>query len=309
MKIRLLTLVNYILLSAVISASTAIALHVWDENYKTEPYYIKSKTPLVVQYDNGLILDLFANAIVARGEYPLTGFGAKSKEYTETNAIINAKKALVDLSGQLRVNADERLGYLTSNDSAFAGDVNKKINELARDIHYRILPMKMVLRVTTSAKYCGKNSLLGVIYPYLAGLNNSGGGDPAGNGQTSPESGPADALLKASGGYTGLIIDATGLKIELAIDPSIVDASGKVILGKVAAKDLLRLTESPKIEYVHTLSAAYSNKRAGKYPLTIKAKNSVKNCDPVVTEEDGQRILKEDGPADFLKGLKIVFVI
>ena len=288
-------------------AQASFALHVWDENYRTEPYFVKSKNPLVIQYDNGLILDLPGNVIVARGEYPLTGFGAKSKEYTENNATINSKKALADLSGQLRINADERLGYLTSNDQAFASKIDERINSLSKAMHYRILPMKMVLRVTTSAKLSGKNGLLGEIYTYLAGLNPSG--TPAQNDQASGETNSPNPSVKVNGGYTGLVIDATGLKLEPAIDPVIKDESGNMILGKVTQANLDVLSEKPKIGYAHTLKEAYSNKHIGKYPLVIKAKSAVKNCDPVVSDEDGARIQTESNAAGFLKALNIVFVI
>ena len=295
-------------------SSTAFALD-WIEGYKLEPYWAKSNSPLIIQYDNGLILDLAKNIVVSRGESPIYGFGQKTKELTENTAIKGSVNEMIKTMGQLRFNTEQRLYNVGSASPEFSALITQKIKGSINVMYARILTMNGTVRVTSSIKYQGPNSLLSSIYLYfLKSGSSSEVNEISAFDEPSGEENLVAKPLKAhnidiKGTYTGLIVDARGLKVEPAIDPLIIDMDGNTVYGSISSLDLSLLQKVGKLEYFDSLKEAQSDLRVGKNPLVVKAGEAKRNCDIVLSGEDGYRVIKENEQTGFLNKLNVIVVI
>ncbi len=312
-------------------------LHEWYEGYNLEPYWFKSYNPLIIQYPNGLVLDLIKNRISTRGEYPISGLLTYSnRTYIEEKAQENSIHNLIEKSLNLRLDTNRRLYNLTKNDPDFKEKIRQRIKATVSLIHYRIFTMKRTLRVTSVVQYKGPNSLLNVIFPYLIAEELGSIEAVASTEDTEmteeseeiidiedgevteedaevfealPSSTPEVENIKIYGTYTGLIIDARGLKVEPAINPYILDEYGNKVLGNISNFDLKLLYKRGKTGYFRTLNAAKANYRAGKNPLYIKATKAERNCNPIISFTDAYRIIEENKMTGFLDKLYVSIII
>ncbi|MCX7796392.1 MAG: S-layer homology domain-containing protein [bacterium] len=118
--------------------------------------------------------------------------------------------------------------------------------------------------------------------------------------------------------YTGLVVDARGFKVGRSISPKIHDAKGREIYGvSIFAKENHSLEEYITlgvVEYIRydgtNLSEKIRNSRAGSKPLIVKAVGTQGefNDNILVSEEDGNLILKEDEVSKFLEDMAVVIV-
>ena len=106
-------------------------------------------------------------------------------------------------------------------------------------------------------------------------------------------------------GYTGLIIDCTGLGLESALSPAIKNVSGEEIytLQNVTRQ---MATERGMVSYADNLNSG--TQRAGSNPLIIKAMFVSGECDAVVSDEDADKILLANKTSKFLNNCMVVFV-
>lgn len=285
------------------AASFVSAHHEWVEGYQYEPYYSKSKDPLVVQYDEEHILDLTKNIVVARGESRIFSFGLKNQETIENKALENTQKAMFDAVGGLRLSANERLSGLLAKQPELAASLKKFINSTSYVMHCRIFTMRGTLRVTSSIKYSGPGGILPLVYPYLTAEASTNEVELA-PGTFVPSSEP---VIK--GDYTGLIIDARGLKLEPSIAPTVLDQAKRRVYGKIYGLDADILAKGDIVDYASSLNSALKSARIGKNPLLIKALSAERNCDPIVSNEDGYKIMKENEGGKFFEDLRVIFII
>jgi hypothetical protein len=123
---------------------------------------------------------------------------------------------------------------------------------------------------------------------------------------------PATGTPVAEGNYTGLIIDARGLKVQPAMAPRILKADGTVLYG--AGKfELEQLVEKGMAAYYRDITAARADPRAGSNPLVLRPigvyRRAVATTDVVLSDADAARLLAEDSRTGFLKAMKVVFVV
>ena len=327
----------FIILVILFAAIPSFAgLHEWYEGYKLEPYWYKSYNPLRIQYPNGLVLDLIKNRISTRGEYPISGLLTYSnRTYIEQKAQESSIHNLIEKSLDLRVDTNRRLYNFTKNDPDFKEKIRQRIKATVSLIHYRIFTMKRTLRVTSVVQYKGPNSLLNVIFPHLIAEELGSIEVVASIDETDiaeeheeiiesetedieeeiavfenlPSSTPEVENIKIYGTYSGLIIDARGLKVEPAINPYILDEYGTKVFGNISDFDLKLLYKRGKTGYFRTLNAAKANYRAGKNPLYIKAVKAERNCNPIVSFKDAYRIIEENKMMGFLDNLYVSIII
>lgn len=118
---------------------------------------------------------------------------------------------------------------------------------------------------------------------------------------------PAEGTPTVEGNYTGLIIDARGLKVQPAMAPRILKADGT---GRV---DFSQLIEKGMASYYRDMGAARADSRAGSNPLVIRAigvyRRAVATTDVVISDADAAKLLAEDARAHFLKQMRVVFVV
>lgn len=115
----------------------------------------------------------------------------------------------------------------------------------------------------------------------------------------------------ASGPFTSLIIDCTGLEIRRAMSPKIRRSSGDEVWGSVVVDPNL-LQERGIVAYAANLNDAKRNSRAGASPLLVKAVGRAGDkfmCDPVVSDADAERILQENAATHFLDKFDVIFVV
>jgi len=115
------------------------------------------------------------------------------------------------------------------------------------------------------------------------------------------------------GAYTGLVIDARGKNVTRSISPKIYDEKGREIYGvSLFSKENHSLEEYVIlgiVDYLHNESEI-SASRAGSNPLIIKAvaTSGPFNDDFIVSEGDGDLILKENEISKFLEDMAVAIL-
>ena len=111
--------------------------------------------------------------------------------------------------------------------------------------------------------------------------------------------------ITISGGYTGVVIDCRGLGLNPVMSPVIKDTSGNKLYGhKNLNPDYV--IQNGMASYAHDMSMA---SRAGSNPLVIKAVSlSDHNANPVISVDDGNKMLLENNSAGFLSNTSVVFL-
>lgn len=114
-------------------------------------------------------------------------------------------------------------------------------------------------------------------------------------------------------GYTGVIVDASGLGLEATFSPVIFDTNGRIVYG-IANVDKDVVISKGMVDYANAVEEATVGSRAGDNPLVIKAvgvkggKSSVNKVNVVVSVEDADRILLANEKSAMLENLAVVFV-
>ena len=128
----------------------------------------------------------------------------------------------------------------------------------------------------------------------------------AGTGYTSQAQGSSAAAAptgQAIGGYTGLIVDCSGLGLKPAMSPVIKNDQGQAIYG-YKNLDYDKVVENGMAGYTTDISRA---SRAGSHPLVVKAVR-IDGANPVLSTADANRVLIENGATGFLDATNVVFV-
>ena len=126
---------------------------------------------------------------------------------------------------------------------------------------------------------------------------------PAAPTATTP---PAEIVPKgqAVGGYTGVIIDCTGLGLRPAMSPVVKAENGQPIYG-YKNLDVDKVVASGMASYAHSDAEAT---RAGANPLRLRAVSVDHNANPVLSAGDANRLLLENSASGFLDATNVVFL-
>ena len=114
-------------------------------------------------------------------------------------------------------------------------------------------------------------------------------------------------------GYTGIIVDASGLGLEGTFSPVVFDTNGRAIYGMLEIDRDFAISQG-MVEYSSDLQAAAIKSRAGANPLVVKATsvrgggNSVNHVNPVISVEDGDKILYANEKTGMLGKHAVVLV-
>ena len=117
---------------------------------------------------------------------------------------------------------------------------------------------------------------------------------------------PAEIVPTGSavGGYTGVIIDCTGLGLRPAMSPVIKAENGQPIYG-YKNLDVDKVVASGMASYAHSDAEAT---RAGANPLRLRAVSVDHNANPVLSASDANRLLLENSASGFLDATNVVFL-
>lgn len=122
---------------------------------------------------------------------------------------------------------------------------------------------------------------------------------------TNPNQATVGNLYGATGQYTGLIVDCSGLGLQTAMAPALYTDGKKVVYG------LENFSHEQVINrgYVgYSNSASSGVQRAGSNPMVVKAQSIEHFFNPVISKEDAARILAENQMNGFLSTGNVVFV-
>ena len=112
-------------------------------------------------------------------------------------------------------------------------------------------------------------------------------------------------LYGATGQYTGLIVDCTGMGLQSAMAPAIFTEGRKVVYG---LENFNRDQVLSRGYVGYSKSVTTGVERAGSNPLVVKAESVDRFCSPVVSKEDAAKILAENQMNGFLSTGNVVFV-
>ena len=127
----------------------------------------------------------------------------------------------------------------------------------------------------------------------------------SGSTSTTWIEGGDNSPMGAIGGYTGLIIDCRGLGLQPVMSPVLKNVKGVKLYGHENLNYDLVIRDG-MADYATNESMLA---RAGSKPLRIKAvRVEDHNANPVVSAEDGSRILIENGSSGFLNKTAVVFL-
>lgn len=149
----------------------------------------------------------------------------------------------------------------------------------------------------------GSNSLSSVIVPQALERNDV----PVIN----PSAMPTPNAIPTTGGFTGVIVDCTGLGVEPAMSPRIVDTNGTEIYIGSRPINPDHVVNVGIVGYAETMAKAQSNTRVGNNPLIIRATRvgGRHKTDAVVSADLGQKIISADQGGNFLSMSKVIFVV
>ena len=132
---------------------------------------------------------------------------------------------------------------------------------------------------------------------------NNGTSTKTTGGSTEGSSATAAPAGRAIGGYTGLIVDCSGLGLKPAMSPVIKNDLGQPIYG-YKNLDYDKVVSQGMAGYTTSVSRAA---RAGKNPLVVRAIR-LDGVNPVLSTADANRVLIENGATGFLDKTNVVFV-
>lgn len=115
----------------------------------------------------------------------------------------------------------------------------------------------------------------------------------------------ANVTISVNGGYTGLVVDCRGFRVQPVMSPVIKNMRGEKIYGHQNL-DYDKVIEYGMASYADSMSQAF---RAGSNPLVIKAvRVDDFNSNPVVSMQDAELILSENQISRFLEDAAVVFL-
>lgn len=122
----------------------------------------------------------------------------------------------------------------------------------------------------------------------------------------APTTPPAEIVPtgKAVGGYTGVIIDCTGLGLRPVMSPVIKAENGRPIYG-YKNLDSDKVVQSGMASYTRSDADAT---RAGTNSLRLRAVSVDGGANPVLSSADANRLLLENGVSGFLDATNVVFI-
>ncbi|MBP3781434.1 MAG: hypothetical protein ILA30_07190, partial [Selenomonas sp.] len=126
------------------------------------------------------------------------------------------------------------------------------------------------------------------------------------NNDTAPAQENTNVSTVSAGGYTGLIVDCSGLGLKPVMSPVIRNADQQAIYG-YKNLDYDRVIAHGMASYTTSLSGNVS--RAGNNPLIVKAVSLAEhNSYPVLSMNDANKVLTANQSSHFLEMCAVVFI-
>lgn len=121
------------------------------------------------------------------------------------------------------------------------------------------------------------------------------------------------AFEPQKGEITGLIVDVSGLKVEPAMAPKIVDSEGGELYGAVEKIDPDYVIKYGIVNYVKSMEAAKQDSRAGANPMVIEGfkvdPKKMFKSDIIVQKDEADKVRAADKKSKFLDAARVVVII
>ena len=240
--------------------------------------------------------------------YPPEEMGMRGNSIARRAAMVDAQRNLLEITKGVQIDAETTVENLTVSSDV----VNSKVQGLLKgaqifeegnlDDGGYYVKMRIAL-------YGGNNSLASVaMAEYTKDIQHQEFAEVK-----DTELSKKEVKQVRRAGYTGVIVDASGLGLESTFSPAILDTNGRVVYGITNVdKDLV--INKGMVDYATAVEDATVGSRAGDNPLVVKAvevkggKNSVNKVNVVVSVEDADRILLANEKSGMLDNLAVVFV-
>ena len=239
------------------------------------------------------------------GTPPMGTYGSKASIMARRAAIVDAQRNLAEQINGVQVDAETTVeNFVISSDL-----VKTKVSALIKGamvIEEQMMP-DGAYRVVMSMPMYGTQGLSSAIMPAI-------------RPNTPPTPPPPvisatiTAQIQTSGvGYTGVIVDASGMGLKPSFSPVIYDTNGRAIYG-VSNINYDQAISQGMVGYSSSLSSAQTLPRIGGSPLVVKAvqvrggNNSTNPVNVVVSVDDGDRILAANAQSQMLMNGSVVFV-
>ena len=239
------------------------------------------------------------------GTPPMGTYGSKASIMARRAAIVDAQRNLAEQINGVQVDAETTVeNFVISSDL-----VKTKVSALIKGamvVEEQMMP-DGAYRVVMSMPMYGTQGLSSAIMPAI-------------RPNTPPTPPPPvisatiTAQIQTSGvGYTGVIVDASGMGLKPSFSPVIYDTNGRAIYG-VSNINYDQAISQGMVGYSSSLSSAQTLPRIGGSPLVVKAvqvrggNNSTNPVNVVVSVDDGDRILAANQQSHMLMNGAVVFV-
>lgn len=224
----------------------------------------------------------------------------RAKIMARRAAIVDAQRNLVETIQGTAVDSETTVNNFILTDDVVKTKVSGLIKG-ATVVDEELLEDNMY-RVVMSVPMYGVGSVAEIAYDAVIG-NNQPQNIPMADNAFIESYTPAENM------YTGLVIDASGSKLEKTFCPAIYDTNGRVIYG-VNNVDKDYAISNGIVEYSNNINSL--NTRAGVKPIVIKIVSLkprvVNKCDVIISVDAADRLLAENQRSHFLDKYAVVFV-
>jgi hypothetical protein len=128
--------------------------------------------------------------------------------------------------------------------------------------------------------------------------------------QTLAQAAPAPVTPAPGPVFTGLVVDARGLKARPAMSPKIVDETGAEVYGSMIVEKEYAVSQGIS-GYARDLTAAQGNQRVTNNPLTVKGVSAegAGKADIKIGNDDAGRIRSAAENLSFMKQCRVMIVL
>lgn len=242
------------------------------------------------------------------GTPPNGVYGSRANIMARRAAIVDAQRNLAEQINGVQVDAETTVeNFVTTSDV-----VKTKVSALVKGamvVEEQLMPDGSYHVVMSMPMY-GTQGLSSAIMPAIRPNTPPTPPPPVISATITAE---ITTHVQTRGGYTGVIVDASGMGLKPSFSPVIYDTNGRAIYG-VSNINYDQAISQGMVGYSTSVSSAQTLPRAGGSPLVIRAvqvrggNNSTNPVNVVVSVDDGDRILAANAQSQMLMNGNVVFV-
>ena len=216
-------------------------------------------------------------------------------------ARINAQKNLLDTISTIRINADLRIADRMALNPEFSVGLTTLVQNAAITHQQYFSDGSVQIEITMKLSGGFAQFVLPEEIRQVDSITAT-----TGTTKSSATSPAADDTKP----FTGLIIEAMGIRAEPSLVPLVVDESGKAVYGPAFVSREFAVSRGMS-GFAATMAAARNDKRVGERPMVVKAirTHTTGNTDLVISNADAARLRSSVVYLNFLKACQVSIVL